>query len=826
MKQLIFFISKNHYKISNHFNKKKSTWGTVLQFILRSLTFIISGIVLVLLVQFVDVYVSKLFINKELLIPDDTSYTGFLGTIAGICGVFIALYYAAISTISTAVYNKTPNNMRDLFTREKYGNSYIKFLAYVTYISLLFIGMYLLGFSRTYSAVIFMVFISGVSVATFFKLGQRIFLYFDPTTLVDVLFAELTRSIRNVTPKGYRWLDESFQYNECKISKSLLETFETLCDYANNEEHLNGRSFYDIITETCKFLNNYQDYKRKIPTNSYWYPRKYNHKNWYKADYVSIETALKTFTKIQPDKAVDLFWVEDKILPGVYKFIKTNYVMGRYDYVQSILFYVELYLKCLVDDLELSKAYEIIDTIFDILIEELDEISSENVKDILEYEEKIERLAIVEKLQSINISLLLRASEYTKDCSKNNLYRMVNTLKWMPKRGIYSKKPLPHLLEKLEWLRERLIFEKQVEGKILTPNWYIVEILAYQEAGALSNTYKEFFDANAERFDNWIKRIDKKRHVWLSAALLSSELEYWDKYFYHRDTFSKAWESIVEDKKIKGLEWPKMDFDDFNDKAEKRQKALYEKISEKGLFLTLLKRPESFPDYAGQFIHLSAQKIIDSICSGNTESFIKMFKFFHNASLRKYDELRPDISSKDWRLKYDIERAIIPIVNLMDISGYVKVMSEYYDEDKLWAEVKNVWDEYFAMDEGKAEKVNFLFSIREIYNDSMSLDFVRSNWKIQIKHVLQQVKRKMHSQWHSNPIDEIILHQSPIVRIFANDRKYDFYNGIDMFLTEYILNSDLKDLITVPYNEITLKDEIEKEKERWEELKREGEVEK
>jgi hypothetical protein len=822
-RQSAFFISNIIYRSNYKLIEKRSTVKIALGFIIRSLVFIILGILTAIIVQYLNNFIAPFAIKNGLQIPKDTSYTSFLGTIAGIGGVFIGLYYAAVSTISTAIYNKMSNNVRDLFTKEKYGNSYIEFLAYITFTSLVFLGFHLLGFPRTYLAVIIMIIFSGSSILAFIKLGQRVFYFFDPTTLSDSLFKDLTKNILNVTPKGLKWQDKSFQNHEHELALVQLETLEMLCDYANKEAHLNGRSFFNIANKACKFLHNYQIHKREIPTKSYWYSRKYDQKNWFKADYFSLTTALQTSTKIQPEEKSDNYWLEDRIVKIIMIFIKTNYSLNRYEFVLSILGYIELYLKSLADDLELSKAYDILEEIADILIDDIPNIEKDQ---ILKYSESLERLAIFERFQLISTSLLLRTIQYVEKCNRGELYKNIEKIKWNSVKQIYCRKHPSHGLERLEWLYERISFEKKADGRVITPIWYNIELVSHAEANSLSNAYDVLFKRNSDRFDKWIKRLDKKNRFWLSAALLSNELEYWDKLKYHTTYFSSAWKSIIEDKKIKELSWPDIRFDEFEEISNKRQKVLNEKISEKGLFLVLLNRPESFPDYAGQFIHLSAQKIIDSICFGDSESLIKMFKYFHNASFRIYDELCPDITSKDWRLKYDIERAIIPIVNVMDISGYAKIIAEYYEKEELWTEVKNVWDEYFALDENKGVKVNLLFVIREIYNDTMSLDLVRSNWKIQIKNVLHQVERKMHSQWYNNPIDEIILHKSPIVRIFSYDRQYDFYNGIDMFLVEYILNSELKDLITVSYNEITLKDEIEKEKERWEKLKSDGEVEK
>jgi hypothetical protein len=159
-------------------------------------------------------------------IPKPDAYTSWLGTLAQIGGVFIALYFTAVTAAAAAIYAQVPNNVRDLLARERWGNAYIRYLTFATFLPLCLIALHLLGFEPLRLAVPFLIFFSGVGIIAFTKLGKLPFNLFDPTRLSYVLFAELNTWIREVGPGGFRWLDPSFHPSSSAIHTKPVSRLE------------------------------------------------------------------------------------------------------------------------------------------------------------------------------------------------------------------------------------------------------------------------------------------------------------------------------------------------------------------------------------------------------------------------------------------------------------------------------------------------------------------------------------------------------------------------------------------------------------------------
>ncbi|MCG8407976.1 MAG: hypothetical protein MI923_22490 [Phycisphaerales bacterium] len=60
--------------------------------------------------------------------PDFGIYSTYFATLAGIAGVFLGLYFTAVSVVAGTGYAKASPILRDLLLRDKVGNVYVKFV--------------------------------------------------------------------------------------------------------------------------------------------------------------------------------------------------------------------------------------------------------------------------------------------------------------------------------------------------------------------------------------------------------------------------------------------------------------------------------------------------------------------------------------------------------------------------------------------------------------------------------------------------------------------------------------------------------------------------
>jgi len=146
----------------------------------------------------------------SLVSPDNSSYVALYSVIASIAGVFLGLYYTAISGVVSA-YAKFPDNIRNLLLREKVGNFYIRLLSLTTVLSVFLIGYKVFWNNPSILLSLFVLLLGCFSIFCFTLLGVRAFFFFDPASFGDVLFQDLCKQIKLATVNGYKFEDPNFQ---------------------------------------------------------------------------------------------------------------------------------------------------------------------------------------------------------------------------------------------------------------------------------------------------------------------------------------------------------------------------------------------------------------------------------------------------------------------------------------------------------------------------------------------------------------------------------------------------------------------------------------
>ena len=168
------------------------------------------SVLLVTCLQIINPWLDQLYARTGLAIDDDT-YSTLLATVAATGGVLIGLYYAATTAIAGAIYSTVPNNIRDLLAQDRVGNIYMRFLSFITFSSIVLLGLKSAGFRPISLAAFVLLLGAGISIIAFVKLGARAFYLFDPTTLSVGLVEQIQDAYLQTLPGQYRWNDPSFQ---------------------------------------------------------------------------------------------------------------------------------------------------------------------------------------------------------------------------------------------------------------------------------------------------------------------------------------------------------------------------------------------------------------------------------------------------------------------------------------------------------------------------------------------------------------------------------------------------------------------------------------
>ena len=765
---------------------------TTTKSVLSIMKIILSQLVLALLItiglQITNSYFVSQFTKIGFTIPEESNYGTLLQAVIGVGGVFIGLYYAAISAIGGAIYATVPNNIRDLLAHEQIGNAYMRILALLTSFAVCLLAFHTIGLEPIILAIPLLIVGAGVMIIGFVQLGGRAFYLFDPTSLAHSLFARLQQCHKQMQAGGYRWSDQSFQRHSHKIAQNDIDTLTTLSEIAEKEPHLNGRPFAILCQKLLSFLCNYERKRKLIPTNSLWYRQQYEHPDWYRTGDTETSLAHETSTGLQPKVMRNTRWIESAILPILQCCLEINIKEKRYPIVIELLNRFEIYARLLAAEHQIEYAFKLISDIFS-WCEKF--IFAE--KDNLVTEEPLEHMQICTQLAAMPINVLLSYTNTIKSHRRDVILQRINNIKWKSERSIYRIGFAVHVLERLEWLRPKLAFEDRIEGHVISASWYLQELIVQKEVENLHTALISFCEKACEFYKHWIEIAKSSRHPWLKAVIVSGELEYWNKFDHHMDALKDFWSDLNSDRRIEGIPWPSLDFVELVEKSRQRHKELLKLMSEENLLLSLISRPESYPDFAGQFLHTVGEALFVAMVENDCELVETLFGCYFGGSLLQFDKLRSEESETDRQNLNNLKIAAAPLLDMMDMSGYAYLLSDYHETSRLKEPIVKAWDKYLNEDQ-ENHRLQSLAAATSLSESGFEIEhrsINRTRWKQMIERLLRNVERREippdPNRITVDPVPHTVpIHESPLVRIFARDPDFLYYDGIDIFLTKYI----------------------------------------
>ena len=775
-----------------HWRREKITTikflGSLLRLILGQLLW---ALVIASLLQFSNPYFVSWLTKQGFTISEVSNYGTLLAAFISIGGIFIGFYYAAISSIGSAIYAEVSNDIRILLAQEQAGNAYMRSLAVLTFVGVCLLAFHAAGLEPVILAIPLLALSAGFIIIGFVRLGTRAFYLSDPTALSGRLFKQLGQCHRRVQAGDYRWSDQSFQNHAHERAQKAIKTLTDVSEIASKKTHLNGQPFANLCKHLLLFLRHYETGKRLIPTDSLWYEKRAVHPDWYRTGDTATSLAYDTATGLQPKPVSDSRWIESAILPIVKRCLEINIENNRYAIANELLDELDAYVQILAGEYQVEHAFNLINDVFS-WCEKLIFIKGD--KTIVE--KSLEHMKICEQLATMPINVLLAYTRAIESYGREAILQRICRITWKSEKSIYGAGFAVHVLEQLEWLHPRLEFEKRAEGRVISPSWYIQELIVQQEVKNLLTTMSCFYKKAGDLYKHWIETATSSKHPWLAAVAISTELKYWNRLDHHTKALNHLWNDLNSDRKIEKLPWPSLDIDKLVKKRKQREKELLKLMSTENILLSLISRPESHPDFAGQFLHTVGEALLTAMCGNDCDMVDALFKSYFYGSSLQFERLKPKEVKLDRQSQNDLKIAVAPLLDLMEISGYAYLLSDYHDTLCLKETIVKVWDEYLDQNSTQLQLKFFAaaVSLTESAFETAHRSINRTRWKQTIQQLLKNLERQevppgpgiRHTY---SPPETVAIHKSPLVRIFARDGFLGFSyhgDGIDIFLAKYV----------------------------------------
>jgi len=526
--------------------------------------------------------------------------------------------------------------------------------------------------------------------------------------------------------------------------------------------------------------------KKEIPPSSNWYTQKYKHRRWFRTDESEIQLAYSTGSTIKPEIVHDYLWIESKLILLIEKCINNKLQEKRFSEVAQLVNHIGKYLRIVSYEGDVSSAVNILDNISYRIINYM------TVNNVSSYE--YEYLALIDLFASMPINIFLAYLSKVDSFDTNKMRKTINCIKWTNDYDIYRHNISKYQHDKLDWIRKRIESEIMTDNKIISPVWYITELLLNKEADKLFINTNDLITGNINLFNKWHQSLIVLNNPWYTSQLIDREWEYTNKVKIHLDTFISKMENIARQRNIEELKWPEYKKEDYERIIDEFNSQVISGMAEHIVPLVINKRSEEYPDTSGEYLHVTCEYIFNIILNNDVKLLDKCFKSYLFGCLLLFDEMRPKGSLEDWNAQQQMKIASAILVDVMCLSGYAKLMSEYYENESMWNIILKYWDIYLGQNDGIA-RYKGLIAIIALKQTSYEIPYrsvLRTSWMLQIKEKLRKLPRKnISNRMFMENLDDI-AHNSSLIKLLTPGPFGLLYDGIDIFLGYYLRSHRFK----------------------------------
>ncbi len=835
IKNLAFRFERQVYGMHRWAKEKKEgagIWGQVVFAVWRDAFFAV-GIVVVLLALewFVPKFAgwlthafpvwsvpfSQFADTLQRIIPSG-GYSLLLSTVAQIGGVFLGLYFAAISVVISTSYARVPWRIRGLLMREKVGNRYIRFLALLTAVAVLLLAASLVGVRPGMITWLFVTFLSIVSVYSFVVLGLRVFQFFDPTTVSATAFEDVRNAMEAATVTGFAAFDASFQTHYQQQASEALATVRELVELCNEEKHLQTEAVQSIAAQLLHLVRDHAECKKRIPTNSRWFKFVPKHREWLLQDYTRVSVALSTGTPLEPDYVPDPLWFESDIAEILNLVLEGMWNRRDREGAYNVLSYARPTLEVLGASLGVQESLLIFRSLGTVVSNFVAATPIENLQARkLVGREITLTLALLDMYGLCLIATFLSWSRGLERWSPTELANAVAKINWRRPDTLYRQEFPKAVLPQLEELQRGLEFEIAVEGKAVSSSWYIRQLIALSLLRAIKEGLEEFFTELENTFVAQSGELSKQNQTVVYAAQhIQRGLESSSKMLTHFGTLRDRVSSLDGLRKAQDIPWPLFDWEKTKATVIRYHEQLVTTLAKCAIPIARLGRTEQLPDYFGQAYSILAQECYFSISTRKIDLYKKIYPDFFGASLLAYDQLRERLKGQDPTtfVAFTFE----PLADLLEISGYAKVYAEFYQQAELWDVTTQTWDRYFERAGQVADWLRHLVAVSEIRKSIFGLkprDLVRTSWQQDLQGRL--VSEGYMEDWLGRGMlsqrEGIREHSSLVIRALCRGSDFIFDEAENVFFATYLRQRpEAKDLTKWPAGSSRFEEALEREK--------------
>lgn len=714
------------------------------------------------------------------------TYAVLLESVAAVTGVFLALYFTAVSAVAATVYSSVPHDIRTLIVRDRLGNVYVRVVAFTMALSVLLLVIDAASSTAYRLATPVIGVLAVFSIFAFIRLGQRAFYLADPTRLADTLVDDFESWEKRAKYGGWRWDVPAFQAHYGAQARRSASSLAGLLRIASRESHLRGNSLRLLIGKTSALLIRYLDTCHRIPTRSRWFGDRYEHQQWYLADSTAVQMATSTASALQPKVVPDTTWVEEALLRPVVDSVQEDLSKGEFENAYLSMQPLTVLWERFGSSWSCREGIRWVEAVTEVALSGLtDEGAATKSRSPL-------FVGVADTVAMLPMSVELGFNRVLDDLNIADLGKRISTADWGDERTPYEFTLSVEVRRALEDAQAGVAFERAAAAPSMTrtPGWYIEEVAL----NAFERNLKVEVDAIIDHVCVWYPvaadRLTEAKKLDAAAAVLSRGIEVVWKLERHLE----RWESLVEDVRREGervdFKRPEWDWSAYRAKVAELRVSVLEHLARSIPMLAAQERKDDLPDFFGHAVHRAGEACFDAMARNDPDLFEKLFPTYLVGTLLASERVR------DQTVGFFPEQAITwtfePVLDALDISGYALLYSELHGNSGFWDLCRTQWEKYLD-DEHGDERLRWIAALSAFQQGQLAIApraLLRTRWQMAFSNALEQLPRDDSARLDHPFGERPVRHDSALIRRIAPGEGMlgasVLHNASDAFMTLFL----------------------------------------
>lgn len=771
-----FLLERTLYNQRTSFSKAKRSTQ-----ILGSITIVglksLSGVILALAsLVLLESYIRASTNFLEPLSKDQIKFNiDQLRLYAQLLTTIFSIYFASIGIILSTGYTKLRSDIIQLLTTEQVGNVYTRVLVFSAIFCLTATTLESYGIAVGVSAYVVGTFLTAISSLALFPLGQRLFNFFNLNQLASSeVLPRVVHHIENATKSNNSVSLSNHHSKEARLA------FKQLC-YIDDQMKNETKRFNDNLPALNKLysvlLQHYLHNKHRISHQSYWFPRRKKHKQWFFAGDTVTNIALQTSSQLTAEDEADHQWLENEIIDRLAKHVELAFETGDFKLGLNLLNQMSSRISTYSEQFqfaigmkEIQKMQAVIETAF---------TSSKKVDK--EYDELVLLIGIADAWAAFGSNLCLETMR-RMITFEEELKHFFDADIWTGK----SLKSLPSFLQvELEVVVQRIDFERSIEGQRLSKPRYVQQLAIQKMLNHYAKVLQGVSDYYAFTIPNFIKKLTEiQMKEAATQVLLASLHNYWKlpRWF---DEISKLVNRYKEFEHYseKHHLFPDINFDGMRKQHATSKDEAIAMLGEASIVGHIFRQEQNdeLPDHFGHIYFELAEACIDALDQNDEEKLSKSIPMFMLLAFIASDSkfLDPELDIND---EFRLHLISTVLNDIMSVLGFAILYGAYYDNSRLFELALDEFDKWVSKVPTKKpylERMVRLSDPRSFSFSSSPRDMIRFNWKSAFEHRTRQDRYgdQMDMNREKN-------HKNKVIRAFLRN---SFSDASHLFIVLHIL---------------------------------------